>query len=248
MDPTGELSYTGRMSYGPTSKLTVRIERGRSELCVVAESRVGHESLRLAARFSGGPDGVTLTVTDGRRNREFDRHEVAKHPAISGILRLIADEVECGNKSNGALVEYLFRSLAVYCSRVNTAVPLPHWGRVVRDPRIERAVEILNRDIDRRWTVESLAKAVGLSRPVFARQFVAVLGMSPMRFLTQRRMQVAAALLFASDVGLAEVASRVGYASEFAFNRAFKRHYRVPPGEYRRQLPGLPSFATRMAA
>jgi AraC-like DNA-binding protein len=61
-------------------------------------------------------------------------------------------------------------------------------------------------------------------------------------------MQVAAALLFASDAGLAEVASRVGYTSEFAFNRAFKRYYQLPPGEYRRRVPSFGSIAVRMAA
>ena len=86
-------------------------------------------------------------------------------------------------------------------------------------------------------TVESLARRVGLSRPVFAREFQRALGLSPMRYLTQRRMLAAAALLLGSDAALAEVARRVGYESEFAFNRAFKRHYQVPPGVYRQQPP-----------
>lgn len=231
-----------------TAKLVVRVERERSELRVVAESEPGAPALLLTARFSGGADGVTLSVKHERERREFDRRAVAEHPAISGVLRLIADEVEHGKKNNGELLEYLFQSLVVYCARVNTAVPLPRWGRVVRDPRIERAVELLNRDIQKRWTVELLAKAVGLSRPVFARQFLTVLGLSPMRYLTQRRMQVAAAMLFASDAGLAEVAARVGYTSEFAFNRAFKRFYQVPPGEYRRQVPNIAPVAMRLAA
>jgi AraC-like DNA-binding protein len=236
------------MVSGATTKLVVRVERGRAELRVVAESEPGAPPLSLTARFSGGADGVTLAVRHGQERSDFDRRAVAHHPAISGVLRLIADEVEHGKGNNGALLEYLFRSLVVYCARVNTAVPLPRWGRIVRDPRIERAVELLNRDIEKRWTVESLAKAVGLSRAVFARQFLTVLGLSPMRYLTRRRMQVAAALLFASDAGLADVASRVGYTSEFAFNRAFKRYYQVPPGEYRRQLPTVETVAMRLAA
>jgi AraC-like DNA-binding protein len=93
----------------------------------------------------------------------------------------------------------------------------------------------LNLDITKRWTVELLARAVGLSRPVFAKKFVRTLGRSPMRYLTQQRMQLAAALLLDPDATLAEVANRVGYQSEFAFSRAFKRHHDVPPGEYRRR-------------
>ena len=69
-----------------------------------------------------------------------------------------------------------------------------------------------------------------------------------MRYLTQRRMQVAAALLHGSDAALAEVARRVGYESEFAFNRAFKRHYAVPPGVYRQRPIVALASVQRMAA
>jgi AraC-like DNA-binding protein len=69
-----------------------------------------------------------------------------------------------------------------------------------------------------------------------------------MRYLTQRRMQVAAALLQGSDAALAEVARRVGYESEFAFNRAFKRHYEVPPGVYRQRPIVALASVQRIAA
>lgn len=83
------------------------------------------------------------------------------------------------------------------------------------------------------WTVELLARAVGLSRPAFARQFLRLMRYSPMHYLTCRRMQRAAELLRQSDSSLAEIASEVGYRSEFAFSRAFKRHYRAAPSVYR---------------
>lgn len=236
------------MSSNAAAKLTVRVERGRHEFRVVAQSPHGVPSLSLLARYAGGAEGVTLSVRHGSQHREFDQSAVAQHPALSAVLRLIADEVEYGKQKSGELLEYLCQCLLVYCTRLNVAVPRPHWGRVVRDPRIERAVELANRDIQKRWTVQLLARAVGLSRPVFARRFSAALGLSPMRYLTQRRMQVAAALLFACDSSLAEVAARVGYVSEFAFNRAFRRHYRVPPGEYRRHLPNSGPVAPRLAA
>lgn len=227
-------------------ELLVSVERRRSELCVVAVSPEPG-TFSMTARFAGGPNGVSLTLRNGEQRREFDRNQVARHPALSGVLRLIADEVDMSSGGNHGLLTYLFRCLHVYCERMAKAVPQPHWGRVVRDVRVERAVELLNQDIARRWTVELLAKAVGLSRPAFARQFLAVLGLSPMRYLTQRRMQVAAALLFASDATLAEVASRVGYSSEFAFNRAFRRFHRVPPGEYRQGITAVAS-GLRLAA
>jgi transcriptional regulator GlxA family with amidase domain len=90
--------------------------------------------------------------------------------------------------------------------------------------------------LELRWTVTQLARRVGMSRPVFARRFRAALGMSPLRYLSAQRMQRAAELLQQPEPSLAEVAARVGYVSEFAFNRAFKRHYFVAPGSYRRRL------------
>ena len=85
-----------------------------------------------------------------------------------------------------------------------------------------------------RLSVAGLARAVGLSRAAFARRFVLATGVSPLRFLNALRLERAAQLLGETDAGLAEVAEKVGYASEFAFSRAFKRHHGVAPSVYRR--------------
>ena len=210
------------------------IERGRSVLRVSGSAPGGE---RLDASYSGGPDGVSLRITRGSEARVLSRDTIARHPALSAVLRLIADEVEMSRPPSELLVASLLQSALVYVRRIDTAVPRPRWGRPLRDRRIERAIERLNENIAERWTVERLAREVGVSRPVFAREFRRALGLSPMRYLTQRRMQAAAALLFGSDAGLAEIARRVGYESEFAFNRAFKRCFQVPPGVYRQQRP-----------
>ena len=222
--------------------LNVRVDSRRSALRVVASTPGPQPEVSIEATFSGGPEGVWFQVTQSGVSRVFSRDEVARHPALSAVLRLIADEVELRKPLREALLPFLFRSLLVYARRMATPVPLPNWGRPLRDARVERALELLNRDISKRWTVDLLARAVGLSRPAFARQFLRVLGLSPMRYLTQRRMQEAAALLLGSDAALAEIARHVGYRSEFAFNRAFKKQYRVPPGVYRQgPVVGVPS-------
>ncbi len=102
------------------------------------------------------------------------------------------------------------------------------------DEAVRRAVELMKGDLAAAWTVTSLARRVGLSRPVFARRFRESEGVSPGRYLAALRLDEAARLLRVTDDGLAGVASRVGYASEFAFNRAFKRHHGQAPGVYRR--------------
>jgi AraC-like DNA-binding protein len=227
--------------------LSVQVERGRAALKVIARTAEAVPRVHVEATFSGGPASISLRLTLAGDTHTYSHEALARHPALVAVLRLIADEAEYSKLGQEELLAFLCGSLLVYARRITTAVPLPRWGRPLRDSRVERALELLNADIAKRWTVELLARAVGLSRPAFARQFLRVLGLSPMRYLTERRMQLAASLLLGSDAALAEVAVRVGYCSEFAFNRAFKRHYRVPPGVFRRQ-PTRASSALRMAA
>ena len=104
----------------------------------------------------------------------------------------------------------------------------------VGDRRVFKAIQIMRADLARRWTVAKLAKEVGLSRAALARLFSRSTGQSPLRYLARCRMELAAELLRCSEAGIAEVAVQVGYDSEFAFSRAFKRHHGVPPGTFRR--------------
>ncbi|HKU40100.1 MAG TPA: AraC family transcriptional regulator [Polyangiales bacterium] len=109
-----------------------------------------------------------------------------------------------------------------------------------RDERIAQAIELMRSALHECWTVSKLARRVGLSRPAFARRFVADRGVSPLRYLARERMQRAAELLWRTDWNLAKIAERVGYGSQFAFNRAFKRHHQQAPGAFRRQARFLP--------
>jgi AraC-like DNA-binding protein len=102
------------------------------------------------------------------------------------------------------------------------------------DPLAQAAVTLMSGDLGRPWTVSALAKGLAVSRPVLARRFREALGTSPMRWLSARRMEQAAELVRVLDQPLVHVAELVGYSSEFAFNRAFKRHHGVAPGSFRR--------------
>lgn len=220
--------------------LLVQIERGRGTLRVAASAADG--ARRVEVTFSGGPDGVWFRMVEAGQTRVFSREQVATERPLVAILRLIGDEVELAKSPSQKLLGLLLQSLLVYVGRLSQAVPRPRWGRPLRDRRIERALALLEQDLSKYWTVELLARAVGLSRPVFAREFVRMLELSPMRYLARRRMQVAAELLLHSDESLADVAGHVGYRSEFAFGRAFKQHFHVAPGTYRRLA--LPATGT----
>jgi AraC-like DNA-binding protein len=107
------------------------------------------------------------------------------------------------------------------------------WFAALNDPIVGRALQFVHADPARRWTVEELAREAGASRTVMAARFNAVLGQAPIEYVTGWRMQLAAERIRNSDDSLAAIAADVGYESEAAFNRAFKRVTGVTPGRWR---------------
>lgn len=113
------------------------------------------------------------------------------------------------------------------------------WLSGLRDPYVGRALTVLHEDPARDWTLEALAQAAALSRSAFAERFVEYVGQPPMQYLTNWRMQLATNYLRNGSESIASVANRVGYDSEAAFSRAFKKAVGVPPSEWRnRHLHG----------
>jgi AraC-like DNA-binding protein len=102
------------------------------------------------------------------------------------------------------------------------------------DSYVRRALEQMRARLSHRWTIAELSRLVGLSRAPLTRRFVAALGAPPLRHLAELRMRAAADRLRESDETLAEIAARVGYRSEFAFAKAFKRLFGVAPGVFRK--------------
>ena len=99
------------------------------------------------------------------------------------------------------------------------------------------ALALLHRSPAHKWTVPELASGAAVSRSLLDGRFREVLGRSPMRYLTEWRMHLAAELLATSDLTIFAVARRVGYDSEEAFSRAFKREFGLSPARWRDQQP-----------
>ena len=114
------------------------------------------------------------------------------------------------------------------------------WLAGARDPVIGQALAFLHKDPAHPWTISELARKVGLSRTRLAERFRHFLGESPMAYLAQWRLKLGAEILQSSDDSVAEVAVAVGYGSEAAFNRAFKREFNSPPAQFRRRHKSLP--------
>lgn len=109
------------------------------------------------------------------------------------------------------------------------------WLAALADPHVGRAIRLLHEDPAHPWTLEGLAKAVGVSRTVLVERFTEYVGVAPMTYLTNWRMQLAARMLTDSATTNARIAAAVGYESEAAFSRAFKRSTGVSPGAWRKR-------------
>jgi AraC-like DNA-binding protein len=107
------------------------------------------------------------------------------------------------------------------------------WLAGLRDEHVGRALALLHGSPDHPWTLDELARRAALSRSALAARFAQLVGQPPMQYLARWRMQLASALLSRGQATIAQVASEVGYASEAAFSRAFKKLVGVPPSSLR---------------
>jgi AraC-like DNA-binding protein len=108
------------------------------------------------------------------------------------------------------------------------------WLAGLNDPHVGKALQLMHTDPARNWTVDDLGREVGISRSVLAQRFTDLVGETPMRYLANWRMQLAKQLMREGAGNVQEVAARVGYDSEAAFNRAFKRATGSPPAAWRK--------------
>ena len=109
------------------------------------------------------------------------------------------------------------------------------WLAGVRDPEVGKALALLHRKPAHPWTIAALANDVGISRSVLAERFRLYLSETPIAYLTRWRLQLGAQMLKSMSSSVAQIAAEVGYESEPAFNRAFKREFGLPPARFRNQ-------------
>jgi len=165
------------------------------------------------------------------------RADRSGHWLEDSILHLV-EEAASGQAGSEAMLAKLSEALFVDTLRRYIA-GLPEqevgWLAGARDPVVGRSLTLLHRKAQHPWTIAELAKEVGLSRSALVERFTRFLSEPPMAYLMRWRLQLAARALAATSRGVAEIASNVGYESEAAFNRAFKREFGLPPARYRRE-------------
>jgi AraC-like DNA-binding protein len=172
-------------------------------------------------------------------------------PWLESSLRFATMEAASGGAGSATVLAKL--SELVFVEAVRRYVDaMPDdgkgWLAGLRDRIVARALALMHGRPAHRWTVEDLAQRAGTSRSVLARRFADVLGVPPMQYLAQWRLQLAAQQLRLADRPLALLAEDVGYESEAAFNRAFKREFGVPPATWRRNAAGSTTDGTGRAS
>jgi AraC-like DNA-binding protein len=156
---------------------------------------------------------------------------------ISSLIRVAADETELGSPGGEAMLARLAELMFVEVLRKHID-QLPEdsrgWLSALRDRHVGHAMRLLHGQPANAWTIDALAREIGLSRSVFAQRFTSYVGVSPMHYLGRWRMQLASRRLKTPGVSVAHVGAEVGYESEAAFNRAFKKFVGKPPGTWRK--------------
>jgi len=156
---------------------------------------------------------------------------------IRSTFHYAAEEVAAGRPGSETVLAKLSELLFVETIRRH-AENLPEnqtgWLAGLRDPFVARALALLHRDPVRRWTVEDLGREIGLSRSALAERFIRLIGVPPMHYLANWRMQIATEKLRNSNASLAQIATAAGYDSEASFSRAFKKALGTSPAAWRR--------------
>jgi AraC-like DNA-binding protein len=189
---------------------------------------LGCESQIANPLASALPKVLTLNLREGaaaqwvRSTLEFAAdHEVIAQPGADGVMAKVSEVL---------FLEAVRRYIETLPDEQTG------WLAGLRDPIVGRALALLHGDVTRAWTVEELGREVGASRSTIAERFATLVGESPMQYLTGWRMRLAAQQLRTSGAPLSRIAEEVGYGSEAAFIRAFRRQFGVPPGNWRRGL------------
>lgn len=201
-------------------------------------------------RYGGGGDFTHLTCGVVRFDHVAAEHLVDLLPKVIQIdtwdeeegswlqttLRFISREARNLGPGGETVITRLADIIVIQMIRawIDSAPKADQgWLTALRDKQVGQALTSIHREPEREWTVASLAKEVGMSRSSFSARFTNLVGESAMRYLTHWRMRLARIRLRETSEPISILAARVGYQSEAAFCRAFKRVFGVPPGSVR---------------
>lgn len=206
----------------------------------------GGAASHVVCGFLASEDGYNALIATLPRVLKLDFGAAASRDWIEASIRFAARELAAGRFASSAVISRLSELLFVEAVRKyadDAGARATGWLNGVGDPYVGRALALIHRRLDAPWTAETLATEAGLSRSAFVERFTSRVGMPPIRYLTYWRLQTSRHLLRETRKSVAQIAYAVGYESEAAFSRAFKREFDVAPANWRKA--GEPGSETR---
>lgn len=192
----------------------------------------------MVCGFLGTDDGYNPLIAALPRVLTLDIREGTSRDWIEASVRFAASELAAGRLTSVGVMSRLSETLLVeavrqYASTI--AEGETGWLKGAKDPQVGRALALMHTDIAAPWSTDVLAREVALSRSTFVKRFTQLVGHPPIRYLTIWRMQMAKQHLAETGKAIGQLAYLIGYESEEAFSRAFKREFGISPGAWRDQ-------------
>jgi AraC-like DNA-binding protein len=178
-----------------------------------------------AMLFTNLPDVVHVRAMDGATTLE-----------LRSVIDLMSDEIRFDRPGRNTVLDRLLDVVVLFVLRSwfdSSGGAAPTWYRAMSDVDVRRALELMHTEPSRKWTIDTLAREVGVSRATLARRFTHLVGTPPSTYLRDWRMQLAAQQIRDGNRSLRTIARSVGYGSEFAFSAAFRRQIGSTPSQYR---------------
>ncbi|TCH96364.1 AraC family transcriptional regulator [Roseococcus sp. SYP-B2431] len=196
----------------------------------------GGEAAHLVCGFLGSGDAYNPLIASLPPVLKLDLREGTARDWIEASVRFAAAELAAGRLPTSSVVSRLSETLLVeavrhYASALDSGET--GWLKGLRDPGVGRALSLMHQDVAAPWSVDELARHVAMSRSAFVERFRALVGVPPIRYLTSWRLQTARHQLRRGGSSVGQVARAVGYESEEAFSRAFKRQSGLSPARWR---------------
>jgi AraC-like DNA-binding protein len=198
----------------------------------------GGEPAQIVCGFLGSEDSYNPLIATLPRILKLDVREGVSREWVEASVRFAAGELTAGRFASSSLMARLSELLFVEAMRQYSATFSDQeagWLKGVVDPQVGRALAAIHHNITSPWSADSLAKEVSMSRSAFVDRFTTLVGMPPIRYLTVWRLQAAKRILRETSKTIAQLAQEVGYGSDEAFSRAFKREFGLSPSRWRDQ-------------
>lgn len=198
----------------------------------------GGEAAQIVCGFLGSEESYNPLIATLPRMLKLDVREGVSRDWVEASVRYAAGELTAGRLASSSQMARLSELLFVEAMRqysVTFTDQAAGWLKGLADPQIGRALAAIHHNIGSPWSAESLAKEVSMSRSAFVDRFAALVGMPPIRYMTFWRLQAAKRSLRETRKTIAQLAQEVGYGSDEAFSRAFKREFGLSPARWRDQ-------------